>query len=185
MKKMLKPAIVLACICASAAVLLALINNVTQPRITAYENSVLMSALERVANGNEIGEYEAVEDNQYVVYRYRLSENGKTSGYLLGLVTSGYGGEMTVAASFATDGAVMAAELVSDSETPGVGKKAEAEGYMDKFIGTGTVSNPVPESKADLSSADSASVSGATMTFTGIIKALAAGSAYVRSLGGN
>ena len=179
--KYVKTALILAAICAVAAIVLATLNMVTEPAIEKYEEQKVLSALESVSNGMDIGEMKAVDDG-YVTYMYPLTKNGKTSGYILGLSSIGYGGELGIIASFDTDGLVMNAILVSDSETPGVGKKAEAKGYMDKFVGTGSASIPVPTSKSMLSDVDAAAVSGATITFTGITKALSAGSAYVRSL---
>lgn len=181
MAKYLKTALVLAAICAVAAVILAVMNNITEPYITEYENQKVISALEEVSCSMTLGEREEV-NKDYVSYQYRLTKDGKLSGYLLGLVSNGYGGELNIVASFDTDGKVLAAKLVSDSETPGVGKKAENAGYMDKFVGTGTESLPVPTSKGMLSEENANAVSGASITFTGISKALSYGSDYVRSL---
>ena len=180
-KKYLKTALILAAICAVAAIVLAVLNKVTAPAIQAYEEQKTTSALEAVSRGMEIGEYVEVNEGN-ISYMYPLRSNGQVCGYILGLNSNGYGGRLDIIASFDKTGFVMEAILVSDSETPGVGKKAEAKGYMDKFIGTGSDSNPVPTSKSMLSDADAAAVSGATITYTGITKALKAGSAYVRSL---
>lgn len=182
MVKYLKTALVLAAICAVAAVILAVMNSVTEPRIIAYENQKTISALEEVSCSMAIGERQEVENADYVRYRYPLTKDGKASGWILGLVSNGYGGELNIVASYDNDGVVMAVKLVSDSETPGVGKKAENAGYMDKFVGTGSAANPVPTSKGMLSEADSNAVSGASITFTGISKALAYGSSYVQSI---
>lgn len=181
MTRYLRTAAVLAAICAVSAVILAVMNMVTAPAIADYENQKTLSALQEVSCSMEIGERTEV-DQDYVSYRYELTSNGKTSGYILGLASNGYGGEMTIVASYDLDGVVMGVKLVSDSETPGVGKKAENPDYMNKFIGTGTSDVPVPTSKSMLSEADSAAVSGASITFTGLSKALAYGSDYVRSL---
>ncbi len=180
-KYIAKTALVLAAICAVAAIALAALNAVTEPKIEEYETQKVLSALEEVSCGMEIGERQDVNQG-YVAYMHSLTSGGKQSGYILGLTSIGYGGELTLVASYDMDGVVMAAKLVADEETPGVGKKAENEGYMDKFVGTGTASAPVPTSKSMLSSTDSAAVSGASITFTGISKALAYGSDFVKSL---
>lgn len=177
----LKTALVLAAICAVAAIILAVMNNVTAPVIQNYENQKTLSALEEVSCSMEIGDRIEVGQD-YVGYRYPLYTNGKVSGQILGLSSNGYGGELVIVASYDNNGVVMAVKLVSDSETPGVGKKAENAGYMDKFIGTGSSTVAVPTSKSMLSEADSMAVSGASITFTGISKALAYGSDFVKSL---
>lgn len=181
LKYIVKTALVLAAICAVAAIALAALNAVTDPKIQEYETQKVLSALEEVSCGMEIGEKQEVNQD-YVAYMYPLTSGGKAQGYILGLTSIGYGGELTLVASYDLNGVVMAAKLVADEETPGVGKKAENEGYMDKFVGTGTATTPVPTSKSMLSDADSAAVSGASITFTGISKALAYGSGFVKSL---
>ena len=91
---------------------------------------------------------------------------------------------MAVIASYSTDGTVLGAKLMSNSETPGLGKKAEEEWYMDMFEGKGG-SEPVPTAKSMLPADLSAQVSGATITFTGVSSAIAAGSEYVKGLEGS
>ncbi|MDX9825095.1 MAG: FMN-binding protein, partial [Sphaerochaeta sp.] len=101
----------------------------------------------------------------------------------LGLKTAGYGGEMTLVASYTAQGEMLFAQLLTHNETPGLGKKAEDDGYMDKFKGTGGA-KPVPTNKTMLSSDDAQAVSGSSVTFTAIAKAINGGSEYVKSLGG-
>lgn len=183
MRKYIITAIVLTLICSVAAVLLAFVNKITEPVIAEYEKNVILNALKEVSCGYEIGEQKIIEGNASVEDYYELSENGMVKGYLLSLKGKGYGGELTVVASFDTEGKVMDAKLASNGETPGVGKKAENKGYMDKFIGKGTDVS-IPTKKNMLTEKETAEVSGATMTFTGVSKALTAGSEFVKELGG-
>ena len=53
---------------------------------------------------------------------------------------------------------------------------------MDKFIGKGGSEEVVPTSKSMLSETDSAAVSGATMTFSGISSALKEGADYIYAM---
>lgn len=187
MKGYIRTAVVLACICAVAAILLAVVNSITTPYIDSYESDKVANALAEVSNGLGIGEMVSVDEG-YVSYVHRLyangssSNDGEVSGYILGLSSRGYGGDITLLAGYDLDGAVTAVTIVSDSETPGVGKKAHNSGYMDKFIGKGGKGGQIPTSKSMLSNADSVAVSGATMTFSGISSALKAGSDYVKSM---
>ena len=116
-------------------------------------------------------------------YYIPLSDGNGIAGYIVEMSTSGYGGAMTVIASYATDGSVLEAKMMANSETPGLGKKAEEAWYMEMFKGLGG-DTPLPLSKSDLSADDSAAVSGASITFGGISSALKNGSDYVKSLGG-
>ena len=70
------------------------------------------------------------------------------------------------------------ARLMSNTETVGFGKKAENPSYMEIFKGYGD-DEPVPATKADLGP-DVDVVSGATVTFSGITKALDLGSDLVK-----
>jgi electron transport complex protein RnfG len=54
---------------------------------------------------------------------------------------------------------------------------------MNKFKGTGA-DKPVPVKKTMLESADADAVTGATITFTGVSKALEYGSEFAKKLGG-
>ncbi|MDY4609903.1 MAG: FMN-binding protein [Sphaerochaetaceae bacterium] len=183
MKNYLKVAAILGIICAVAAVILAFVNAVTAPRIADYEAKQTLVALKAVASGYDIGERRYDDADSSVNYLIPLTQNGSISGYILELNANGYGGAMTFVASFNTEGEILAVKMLTNSETPGLGKKSEAAGYMDKFLGTGGRIS-IPTSKSELSAADAQAVSGASVTFTGIAKALAYGSDYVKRLGG-
>ncbi len=183
MKKNMRYALILLSICAVAAFLLALTNSITAPVIEEMDHQSRLRALEAVSGGLEIAEQEAVEGEQYVTYRIGLGEDGRNKGWILGLKGAGYGGELTLVASYALDGTMQYAQILSNSETPGLGKKAEESWYMDKFKNTGG-DQPVPTTKAMLSAGDAQAISGSSVTFTAIAKAIAAGSNYVKSLGG-
>ncbi|MBO4387882.1 MAG: FMN-binding protein [Spirochaetales bacterium] len=172
MKAYAKTALVLCLICACAALVLSLANALTAPRIKDYEDGVLKSALEAVSGGKAVGDYVPVEDNPVVSGYYPILP----SGYILSLRANGYGGEITLLAAYDAKGVLTAAKLVSDSETPGLGKRAEESWYMDKFIGKGT---DMPVRKNMLSASDAEAVSGASVTFTGVSRALLAGSMFV------
>ena len=101
-----------------------------------------------------------------------------SGGWILELKASGYGGPMTVIASFGADGALMVAKLMDNDETVGFGKKAEEPGYMEIFAGKGG-NSPMPVTKTQLGG-DADVVSGATVTFTGISEALRSGSDAVK-----
>ncbi|MCK5735567.1 MAG: FMN-binding protein, partial [Spirochaetaceae bacterium] len=110
-----------------------------------------------------------------VVQRWTIDGD---KGWILELEGSGYGGPLTVVASYNTDGSIILARLMDNNETVGFGKNAENENYMKIFIGTGG-DKPVPGDKAALGS-DVDTVSGATITFTGITDALQNGSNLVK-----
>lgn len=183
MTKNLKYGLILLSICAVCAFALALTNSITAPVIRMQDEVNQKKALEAVSNGWTIGTRSEVTDQVYVTYTIDLLDNSSVAGYVVGLSTPGYGGQMTLVASYTSSGEMLFAQLLTHNETPGLGKKAEQEGYMDKFKGSGT-EKAVPTSKSMLSDADAQAVSGSSVTFTAIAKAIAAGSEYVKNLGG-
>ena len=79
---------------------------------------------------------------------------------MLALTGSGYGGELKLLAYYGTDGAIRTARLVDNSETPGLGKKAETAQYMAMFAGTGA-GRPVPVSKEMLAAGGASAAAAA------------------------
>lgn len=180
MKQYLKIALVLFAICAVSAALLAAVNAVTAPQIAANALRETSAALMDISGGYDLGE-KREGNGSGINYVITLVEGGTVKGYVLEITSNGYGGPITLVASYDTDGAVIGAKMMANSETPGLGKKSEESWYMAQFEGLGG-SNPLPSSKNDL--ADPSLVSGATVTFTGVSGAIRQGSEHVKSLGG-
>lgn len=183
MKKNLKYAFILLSICAVCAFALGWTNSVTAPVIAKQELENKMRALEAVSNSWSIGEQVDAQEVPYVMYSIPLTQGDEERGYIVGLKSAGYGGDLTLVASYTLEGEMLFAKMLTNSETPGLGKKSEQAGYMDKFKGTGSV-KAVPTTKDMLGSADAAAVSGSSVTFMAIGKAIQGGSAYVKTLGG-
>jgi len=170
-------------ICAVAALVLGLVNGITEPRIAELKAEKLHQALSAVAPEGEIGGEVFSEAGGAVQSYYPVTSDGKAAGYVINLKAAGYAGDMKVLASFTADGGVLDARLMDNQETPGLGKEAEKPEYMQKYAGTGA-DKPVPVKKSQLSQTEVDSISGATITFIGIGKALEEGSGFVKSLGG-
>ncbi len=175
----------LAIICAVAAIVLGLTNSVTEPAIELNRKRELERALHTVVKQGTAGEEVPVEEHRIVRGYYPVfSEDGEIMGYALRLVGMGYGGDMDMLANFNLSGEVLGVVLMNNLETPGLGKKAEKPEYLEKFIGTGTRDRKVPTRKDQLSRDQADAVTGATITFMGIAKALEAGSSFVQNKGG-
>jgi electron transport complex protein RnfG len=177
MKGYLKTASILAIICAVAALILSSLNSVTAPIIADYEEQQTLLALDAVSHGYELGEKIVVESD-ITPYYIPLEEDGSIMGYILELKGNGYGGLLKLVASYDNDGLLLESKVVSNSETPGLGKKSENPWYMKMFIGQ----DQIPTSKNDLSAEDSATISGASITFGAISAALFKGSSYIKAL---
>jgi len=180
MRTILITGVKLFAICAVAALALGAVNTVTEPRIAQYKIEQLRQALAELTPGATTGEPMEVPVNPTVVTRYPVLEDGKEVGSVLDLVGTGYGGDLRILARYAESGEILAARLMEDEETPGLGKKAETPEYMKMYVGTGTAGDPVPVRKDMLPAREADAVTGATITFLGVSKALAEGSRFVR-----
>ena len=162
-------------------------NAVTEPRIEHIKQVRLEQALETVSRGMNIGERAAVNDNKVVSAYYPLyegTEDGAANGYICRLIGGGYGGDMVILAGYESNGEVFSVQLMENQETPGLGKEAEKQSYMEKYVGTGA-DQPIPVRKDMLPQEQADTVTGATITFIGIAKALVEGSNFVKELEGN
>lgn len=154
MKKSLKSILVLVCICAAVAVLMALTNSITEPIIKENEQKLANAALLEVLP--EGGSFELVDISSYTlpstvteVYR---AEKG---GHVVKLTTTGYAPGMTIMVGVAPDGTVVNSKIISSAETPAIGGVA-AESFAAAAVGK------------DLSNIDGVdTVSGATKTTAG------------------
>jgi electron transport complex protein RnfG len=192
MKRMIIIGGKLAVICAIAAYVLAMVNAFTAPRIAENREKALADALQNIAGSGRVGEHLPVSagDGEEALpavtgyYPVYAAGSQVVNGYILQLTGSGYGGEMDLLARYALDGTVLSAVLMENQESPGLGKKAEDPEYMEKFIQTGG-DDPIPVRKDMLPSDEADGVTGSTVTFVGIARALKRGSEYVRTLDEN
>jgi len=181
MNKTLNMALKLLIICAAAALALGVVNALTAPEIKRLEDEAKANALnDLTVSGKANPNNEIIVENAETVSSYYLIEDGdETIGYILYLSAKGYGGLMTVMASYTTEGEVIGAVLMNNSETPGFGKKAEKDGYMDKFVGRGSDDNPIPLFSYQVDE-EVDTVTGATITFMGVSTSIKEGSDFVK-----
>jgi electron transport complex protein RnfG len=166
-------------ICAVAALTLAGVNAVTEPVIRERGEADLkqtLSALSPEAAGASVV---PVAEEGIVRAYYPLTGSGR---FILELVGSGYGGDMKILALLEGDGTILDVRLMDNLETPGLGKKAELPAYMLKFKDSGGPERPVPVRKDMLPAAEADAITGATITFVGIAKALERGSEFTREV---
>lgn len=168
-------------ICAAAAISLGFVNAITEDTIAMRKEAAVKEALTEVSLGNEVGEETPVEGNPSVLSYYPILTKGQNTGYIFRLRGKGYGGEFTLLAGLSSGGEVLSVVMMENQETPGLGKEAEKPDYMKKFIGKGK-SSPIPVKKNQLKPEEVAAVTGATVTFSGIGKALAAAQEYAAGL---
>ncbi len=182
MKNILVIGLKLTLICAVSALCLGLVNAATAPRIENLKALALQEALSVVNKDGKPGTEVIIDDPVVKGYYPVVLDSGEKGSYILTLKGDGYAGDLKILANFEKTGKVIACVLMDNQETPGLGKEAEKVEYMNKYIGTGG-EKPVPVKKGQLSPEDADAIGGATITFTGIAKALEYGSGFVKKIG--
>ena len=131
--EIIKPVLVLVCICLVVTALLAYINSVTSPIIAKAEQEKTEQAMSEVladADGFEKLEIENLPDRVTEVY---TATNG--SGYVFMLTTKGYGGNMKLICGMKSDGTIEQCKTLSHAETSGLGSKTAEDAYRNQYIG--------------------------------------------------
>lgn len=167
----------LALICGIAALLLGVVNTITEPIIEERKELELPRALSALVPDSTMGEPQEI-GSQGILIAYPVEREGSQMGYILSMSATGYGGPMLVLAAYELDGEFIAGRLLDNQETIGLGKNAEDPEYMDKFTGLGS-DHPLPRTKADLPP-EMDDVTGATITFNGLAEQIYLGSQWVK-----
>lgn len=124
-------------ICAVATGILAFVNSVTAPIITANNEKTADEARLQVLP--EATSFEEKEKDG-TVYFVGSDENG-TVGYVFTTSASGYGGNIEVMTGIGNDGTVTGISILTINETPGLGMNAKKNSFLSQFIGnTGSFS---------------------------------------------
>lgn len=131
--EIIKPVLVLVCICLVVTALLAYINSVTSPIIAKAEQEKTEQAMSEVlteSDGFEKLEIENLPDRVTEVY---TANNG--SGYVFMLTTKGYGGDMKLICGMKSDGTIEQCKTLSHAETSGLGSKTAEDPYRNQYCG--------------------------------------------------
>lgn len=131
MKKYIKNLIVFICICTLMTLLLATTNFITGPIIAENQNAVANKALlEVMPNGKG---FEKVDLASFTLPETVTEVNKETTGqgYVIKLVTAGYGSDMVIMCGVDAKGIVTGAVCLSSNETLGK-EKTYGENFKDK-----------------------------------------------------
>ena len=134
MKDIIKPIAVLAAICLVVTALLAYINSVTSPIITAAEEKAAEEARLEVMPADSFEAVSADVLPEGVTEGY-IADGGK--GYVFMLTTKGYGGDIKLICGILDDGSITKIKTLSHGETSGIGSRVvdNNSGYSENFVG--------------------------------------------------
>ena len=152
--------VILAAICTGIALLLSVVNmlteNVIAENVVKEQNKAVLSIF---PDGEEVKEY-TLDSGETV---FAIIKDGGIIGCCVNSVGSGYGGDINLMVGIDTDGKVSGISFVSMSETPGVGTKVKGKGFVSQFIGLSE--NAVIGENVD-------GISGATFSSKGVAEAV-------------
>ncbi len=148
MNKIIKNTAVLTAITLVAGCLLGLVYEVTkEPIAVAQENAkqeayrAVLADAENFVEYTDFDEAEAVEIISEAGYTDDVNEvvvaedgSGKAIGYVVSVTShDGYGGDISLSVGILNDGTVKGIEMLSISETAGLGMKANEAEFKDQF----------------------------------------------------
>lgn len=134
MKEILIPTVALLIICLVATALLAGTNTITKEKIAL--NAVETEKASRMLvlpEGKEYGEVTTLENG--LTYCVGTDENGEEAGYVFTAGAKGYGGTVSVMVGLDMNGTITGVEILSHSETPGLGANSVKPEFKNRFIG--------------------------------------------------
>lgn len=163
MREILRYAAVLFVIAAVSAALLAGVNMLTEDKIA--ENSILeeQRALREVMPEAEsfepFGEEVSEQCGADEIYTAKTSD-GTIAGFCVKLSQKGYGGEIQSIIGLTENGSVTGVQVISHSETAGLGANLTKESFRNQFVGK----SRVEVVKAGAGEGEINAISGATIT---------------------
>lgn len=131
--EIIKPVLVLVCICLVVTALLAYINSVTSPIIAKAEQEKTEQAMSEVLADSDGFEKLEIENLPERVTEVYTATNG--SGYVFMLTTKGYGGDMKLICGMKADGSIEQCKTLSHAETSGLGSKTAEDPYRNQYCG--------------------------------------------------
>ena len=166
-KQILRIVLSLTITAAAAALMLSVVNLITEGRIAQNRSDELISAMQAIypdMNGFETLEYEFDTDVEAV---YKIGND-----YCIVVTPKGFSDELELMVGVASDGKVSGVRILNSSETPGIGTKIEGE-YIDSFVG---------RSGSLMYGANVDAISGATYSSKAVINGVNSALACVKSL---
>lgn len=173
MRDYIKLAGILFLVCVVAAASLGFTNALTYDRIQEQRVMATNEAKKIVLPDADV--FEKLDDSTFskiqtdTKYNYvkgidTAKAGGNIVGYAVNVVPKGYGGAIDIVVGVAADGSIQGIKVGNNSETAGLGKKAENQEFQDQYKGK-TWGNPVNTIKSGTPKDNEiAAIAGATVT---------------------
>ena len=116
-------------ICLVVAAVVSLVNEVTKARYAEIQKEEQQKAMASIFGSSSVT-VTGLGDSFYAV-----RQGEELLGYCVQVVTAGFGGDMTLMVGFNSDLAVVGVQILSHSETPGLGARVNDAGYLSQYGG--------------------------------------------------
>lgn len=167
-KAVIVPAAALLIICLVATTLLAVTNSITAEKIELNaietENSSRVLVL---PDGVSYSEVTAMESG--ITYCIGYDKIGNEIGYVFTAGAKGYGGTVSVMVGMNNEGEITGVEILSHSETPGLGANSTKPEFKERFIGK---SGELTVDKTSNSGQNIQAITAATITSKAVVSAV-------------
>lgn len=134
MKDILKLGVTLFAICAVAALVLGVTNNITAPVIE--ERNIQASNEARKIVLSEADEFKELDgmNSDIVLEVYEGIKDGQVIGYTIKTSSKGYGGVIELMVGISKDSKITGVEIGNHTETPGLGSKATEPMFKNQYV---------------------------------------------------
>ena len=168
LKDVLIPTVALLVICLVATTLLAFTNSITSEKIALNavetENASRNVVLPGGASYSEVTEAE-----NGVTYCTGYDKIGNEIGYVFTSGAKGYGGTVSVMVGLDKEGTILGIEILSHSETPGLGANAVKDDFKGRFVGK---SGTLTVDKVSNDGQNIQAITAATITSKAVVSAV-------------
>ncbi len=179
----LRLALTLLIITATVAAALSAVNMLTQQRIADIEKEKTQKALQAVLPGATDMQMLSLEGNTGIVRAvYAPGEDSPVKGYAIEVAPAGFDGQIVMMVGIDADGKVVGVDIISHTETAGLGAvagadNAKGEAFREQFVGADSALS----TNKDGGSIDA--LTGATITSRAIVEGVNAALEYAKKLG--
>lgn len=180
-KKIVIPAVSLFVICLVCTVLLAFINQQTEPKIKELAIQTETESRAKVLSSASDFEEKTTDGISYVT---GYNDAKEVQGYIFVTTTKSYGGDLQIMTGVDADGKVSGIEVLEISDTAGLGMKAKEQDFKDRFTGlvNGII---VDKNSGDPEKNQVQALTGATITSNAVAKAVNEALANYETVTGN
>ncbi len=168
MKKALHLGGTLFAVTAVTGLLLGLVENITSKAILQAEIAARNEAYQLVMPDGKTFTEESAKPDDFVRGVVKAEGDSGIVGWCISVESKGYGGMVGFVVGITKDGVVKAINILSHSETPGLGAKSTEPEFYGQFADKSQM--PLKVVKGGASNPDEiAAISGATITSTAVV----------------